>query len=264
MLTADQQAEFNRSGVLKVDSLLSRAAVNVGRAAVLKRFERIGLSDSKRWLLDGIPRSDWPEKGYRTKDIGNTVQAVEKLLDEPGVRSIADKLLGHAELDCEFFKRPQILVTLPNSGEWFVPYGGWHVDEPRLSNGQCPGVQVFILLREIKPQGGGTLAIAGSHKLLNNGGFVQSRDVTKRLRKEPPLKDFMSHPRSSIDWFETGEVTTQSSGLKVVELTGSPGDAYFIDLRTLHSGAPNMRDEPRVMATHRFLKADAAAEMTAV
>lgn len=256
MLTADQKAEFDQNGVLKVDGLLAREAVNGARAAVLKRFERLGLSNSNRWLLDRLPRSKWPEKGYRTKDIGNKVEAVAKLLDEPSVRLFADALLDRAELDNEFFKRPQILVTLPNSGEWFIPHDGWHVDVPRLSTGQCPGVQLFMLLSDIKPKGGGTLALSGSHKLLNNRGFIKSRDVAKQLRNDPAFADFISRSRASI---QTNLLN--QSDLKLVELTGLAGDVYFIDLRTLHSGAPNVSDQPRMMATHRFLTAAAAAEM---
>lgn len=262
MLTQDQQSEFETWGVLKVNSLLSAHTVERARSSILQRFETLGLARHGAWNLNGVPKATWPEKGYKAKDIGNKVEDVERLLDEPGIQPMANALLGDAALDHEFFKRPQILVTLPNAGDWFMPHNGWHVDVPRLSTGQCPGVQVFVLLSDIKPQGGGTLAISGSHKLINDTGFVRSRDVTRRLKDEPSIRDFMAGPRASIDWFETNQMTAKF-GLKVVELTGSPGDAYYIDLRTVHCGAPNMGAEPRMMATHRFLTAAAAAEMQA-
>lgn len=263
MLTDAQHSEFEALGVLKVNSLFSVQAIERARISILKRFEPLRLSQGGEWQLDDTARVNWPEKGYKAKDIGNKIEEVERLLDEPGVKPMANALLDDAKLDHEFFKRPQILVTLPIAGEWFMPNNGWHVDVPRLSTGACPGVQIFILLSEIKPGGGGTLAIAGSHKLLNGEGFVRSRDVTKRLWAKTLFQEFMSEPRSTLDWFEVHAPTAESVEVKVVELTGSPGDAYFIDLRTLHSGAPNMSQEPRMMATHRFLTADAAKEMAA-
>ena len=49
--------------------------------------------------------------------------------------------------------------------------------------------------------------------------------------------------------------------LEVVELTGSPGDAYLTDLRLLHTGAPNATNCPRMMATHRFVREDVIQEL---
>ena len=48
-----------------------------------------------------------------------------------------------------------------------------------------------------------------------------------------------------------------------MELIGEPGDVYFIDLRLLHTGAPNAADRPRMMATDRFLRADLVPEFAA-
>lgn len=266
MLMADQQTEFEVSGILKVKSLLSEPAISRARESILSRFEALGFSRDGRWQLEDRPRSNWPDKGYSAKAIGNKINEVERLLDQPGVKPIVDAILGHAELDKEFFKRPQILVTLPNAGEWFMPHDGWHVDIPRLVSGRRPGVQIFVLLDEIKPQGGGTLVVTGSHRLLNNDDFVRSRDVTKLLRQVPFFRQLMSVPSSKADRFATTENNTQSTqqvDLGVLELIGSPGDAYFMDMRAIHSGAPNMSDQPRMMATHRFLRADVAEEIKA-
>ena len=40
--------------------------------------------------------------------------------------------------------------------------------------------------------------------------------------------------------------------LRVVELTGAPGDVYFTDLRLLHSLGANTSSGPRLMATQRL------------
>jgi ectoine hydroxylase-related dioxygenase (phytanoyl-CoA dioxygenase family) len=40
--------------------------------------------------------------------------------------------------------------------------------------------------------------------------------------------------------------------IEVVELTGKPGDVWLMDMRVLHTVAPNARSTPRVMLTQRF------------
>ena len=49
--------------------------------------------------------------------------------------------------------------------------------------------------------------------------------------------------------------------LEVLELTGAPGDAWLMDLRALHTGAPNAAEQPRMMITYRFVRTDLAAEL---
>jgi ectoine hydroxylase-related dioxygenase (phytanoyl-CoA dioxygenase family) len=46
-----------------------------------------------------------------------------------------------------------------------------------------------------------------------------------------------------------------------MELSGEPGDAYFTDLRLLHTGAPNASNRPRMMVTQRFVRADVMEEL---
>lgn len=266
MLSEHQRAEFDASGVLKIDSLISEQAIIRAHREVLSRFEALNFSRNRKWKLDDRLRSKWPDKGYSTKQIGNKIEDVEHLLDEPGIKPIVDDLLAHADLDEHMFKRPQILVTLPNEGAWFMPNDGWHVDIPRLTSGHRAGVQIFILLDEVQSQGGGTLAVSGSHHLLNNGDFIRSRDVTKQLRKHPFFHELMLVHHSSIDKVSNSEVTKPSGeriDLAIVEMTGAAGDVYFMDTRVVHSGAPNVNDQPRMMATHRFVRADSVAEMLA-
>ncbi|WP_262694725.1 phytanoyl-CoA dioxygenase family protein [Kordiimonas aquimaris] len=265
MLTEQQRAEFDLHGILKVKSLLSEQAVSRARHAILSRFEALGLSRRGEWRLEGRSRAKWPDKGYSAKAVGNKIEEVENLLGEPGVEPIVGSTLEHANLDHQMFKRPQILVTLPNKGEWFIPKDGWHVDIARIGSGRRPGVQVFILLSEIKPQGGGTLVVSGSHRLLNNDGFIRSRDVAKQIQKKPGFCKLMSEIESASGELlrsEDSKHSNQQDDLSIVELTGSPGDAYFMDLRALHSAAPNISDHPRMMATHRFLRADTLPELT--
>lgn len=100
--------------------------------------------------------------------------------------------------------------------------------------------------------------VAGSHRLLNNGSRVRSKNVKKRLRRLPYFQDLMSKQSAGRERFltEPGSAEDPDAGdvsLRVVELCGRPGDVYLTDMRLLHTLAPNATDEPRVMLTHRFV-----------
>jgi ectoine hydroxylase-related dioxygenase (phytanoyl-CoA dioxygenase family) len=161
------------------------------------------------------------------------------------------------------YSRPQVLFTLPNSDTWTVPTG-WHVDIPRLAGGMCPGVQLFTFLDTVEPRGGGTLVIAGSHRLLNEGRVIKVRQMRNLLCRDAYFRDLYcdTQPRDRTSLLgqavKVGDVT-----LEVMEMTGAPGDAYLTDLRVLHSGAPNATGRPRVMATHRFVREDIMDELAA-
>ncbi|MCP4004703.1 MAG: hypothetical protein GY725_10945 [bacterium] len=90
-----------------------------------------------------------------------------ELIFSPAVRSVADELLGP---DQWFYSRPSstLLMTLPGSETWTVPHKHWHLDYPCPGGVEClPGVQVFLFLDRVEARGGGTVAIAGSHRLGN-------------------------------------------------------------------------------------------------
>jgi hypothetical protein len=46
-------------------------------------------------------------------------------------------------------------------------------------------------------------------------------------------------------------------------MTGAEGDAWLMDLRLLHSAAPNASVKPRMMATWRYLRAELVDEIAA-
>ncbi len=49
--------------------------------------------------------------------------------------------------------------------------------------------------------------------------------------------------------------------LQVVELHGGPGDVFLVDMRVLHTVAPNASRAPRMMFTERFVSEDVLEEM---
>ncbi len=264
ILTPEQIAEFDRRGVLRFAGLLSVDRIRRAREYVQDRLALLGLWRDGEWRLGDQPRPQWPKTGPKaSKTIGNKHPDVEALLDEPALLAAVDALLDGHPFDRELFKRPQVLFSLPNTHIWTVP-AGWHVDAPRLPSGRRPGVQLFTFLDTVEPRGGGTLIVAGSHRLFNDGRSIVAKELRRLLRREDFFRELYSkapvepaYRASLLD--RTGAVGDVA--LELVELTGAPGDAYLIDLRVLHAGAPNAADRPRMMATYRFVRADVMQEL---
>jgi hypothetical protein len=264
ILTPAQLDEFDRRGVLRLAGLLSADRVRRAREHVQRRLARIGLWKDGAWCLGGAPRPRWPATGLKmSKVIGNKHPDVVALLDEPALLSAVEALLNRCAFDRSVYRRPQVLITLPNCDTWTLPTG-WHVDTPRLASGKAPGVQLFAFLDAVEPRGGGTLVIAGSHRLLNERRFIRVKELRRLLCREAFFRELYSGAPVSVKdrthlLHRTGAVG--DVGLEVVELTGAPGDANLIDLRVLHSGAPNAADRPRIMVTHRFIRTDVMREL---
>ena len=149
---------------------------------------------------------------------------------------------------------PILLVSVPDAETWGVPCGGWHVDLPRLRNrGVPPGVQLFACLDTVEPRGGGTVVVAGSHRLLNDDPWIgPALQHAKRLRRHLYFRDLMSADVTDRDRFINEPSPVGDVELQVVELSGEPGDAFLVDMRVLHTAAPNASRAPRLMLTQRF------------
>jgi Phytanoyl-CoA dioxygenase (PhyH) len=257
LLTPDQFDEFDRRGVLRLRGLISTDRVRRAREYVQRRLALLGLWKDGAWCFGNGARPQWPASGLKaSKVIGNKHPDVEALLEEPALLAAVGALLGEGAFDRVAYPRPSVLFTLPNSDTWTVPTG-WHVDTPRLASGRRPGVQLFTFLDTVEPRGGGTLVVAGSHRLLNERRFVRVNEIKQLLCRETFFRNLYSEGQVSVEdrarlSEQTGAVADVA--LEVVELTGSPGDAYLTDLRLLHTAAPNATDRPRLMATHRFVR----------
>jgi ectoine hydroxylase-related dioxygenase (phytanoyl-CoA dioxygenase family) len=257
MLPPRKVEEYGARGVVRVDGLLSEAGVRAAREALLFPLAQLGFWRDGAWRLDADRRPQWPSAGLNATKLGRFPE-LDVLIEEPALIesiaaldacAVAETARGH----------PQLLITLPNARTWFVPPNVWHLDFPRLASGQSPGVQLFAFLDTVEPRGGGTLVVAGSHRLLNTGRFIRSRDVKRQMGREEFFRVLFSPKEDRTGILgKTGAVGDVP--VEVVELTGEPGDAYLMDLRVLHTLAPNASKRPRIMITYRFVRAECTAE----
>jgi hypothetical protein len=175
------------------------------------------------------------------------------------VRGVFDDLLGAAS-----WSPPRdwgrALVTFPEPGAWDVPAGRWHWDNPSELHPDHPrALFVVSFIGPVAPRSGGTLILSGSPRLL----IQQERRVPpdqrhglgagtwERFHRSHPwlmaLTGHAASPADRIAAFMDGETVVEGVPLRVVELTGEPGDMVFCHPVMVHCVAPNRGTRPRFM-----------------
>ena len=111
----------------------------------------------------------------------------------------------------------------------------------------------------VAPRGGGTLILSGSPRLLTSQERRIPADQRRGLDSRTRERFYRSHPwlmaltgqaRSPTDRivaFMDGETVVDGVPLRVVELTGEPGDMVFCHPAMVHCRAPNRGTRPRFM-----------------
>jgi hypothetical protein len=253
MLTADQRSAFAADGLVQLPAALEPAAA---RQMCDKVWDFLAAHQD-------VERYD-PATWTTARPTGFNRLSRTGVLDQLWTASVRDVLSELLGTDDQHHERPRVLMTFPQPDvTWEVPSAGWHFDYTPLQHGAgLRAVQVFALLSDVEPQGGGTLVLAGSHRLVS--GFVAR---TGRQPAPRVVRDDLSarHPWLAALWGKrTGSAAgiedrsaprvdarteIDGTGLRVTEMTGSTGDIYVMSSDCFHAAAPNTRAVPRVMCT---------------
>ena len=256
-----QIEEFEARGVVKLDGLIPRELVDHAAQRAVDVLERAGVMRDGDWIAGRV--AGWTVRNSLSKRLKPLAR--ERFFGDlvsTDVLAAASKLAGDAALGT-MIDRPQILFTPPDAETWTVPHKIWHLDYPRLGELGRPGVQMFAVLRSLRPGGGGTLVVAGSHRLLNDRGHVASKNVKKALKREPWFGALLKGDQPDRDRFLREPGRVGDVPVQVVEMHGEPGDVYMVDLRVLHTLAPNAAESPRLMLTQRFVRTSLLEELGA-
>lgn len=227
--SSTERTQFARDGYVIVRGLRSASALASVRerlrAEVRRATDRRGASKA----LSALP-------------VFQQITRLSSLVDARGVHDLlatpdlVDRVASLVEHRPAVVEKSALLLSPPSQGAWSVAGLNWHVDVAvdERDRSRVPGVQVFLLLDDVAPQGGATIALAGSHRIVAQGGA--------------PLAALRALLRSPHELDEP----LRAMGLRVVEMSGRAGDAYLMDMRVLHTPSTNASQRPRLMATCRM------------
>jgi ectoine hydroxylase-related dioxygenase (phytanoyl-CoA dioxygenase family) len=249
MLSMNQIDALQRNGLVKLEGAVARADAE----AMANRVWR-ALAKSKG-IVRGRPDT-W--KAARLSGL-NAIPKSENFpeIASPSICAALDDVLGRGN-----WSRParwgSILVCFPESdGAWDVPHQVWHLDypPPRKLN-EMFLARIFVCLADLAPRGGATLALTGSHRMIEqlatdpNLDLEHSRDARIELTRRSEWIRSLCSSTPGVD--RVAEFMRKSGDadgveLRVVELTGAAGDAWLMHPLMLHALSPNCATTPRMV-----------------
>ncbi len=262
MLTRDEISGFERFGFVRLSGVFTEAdATRMCRRVWAALAERYGIRED-------APETWTVEEPRHLQSLGRA--GVFDALGWPRlIRAVDDLLAPGAWQRSDHWGSP--LIRFPrDSGAWDVPHAQWHIDWPaRGPSRPLFGLRVLAFLASVLPRGGGTVVLAGSHHLvarLAAAGSAGSSGHSSRvraalMRAHPWLRDLGSRDTTGdrIARFMGDGASIDGIDVRVVELTGAPGDVVLFHPWLFHAPAPNRLALPRMMIGHNLNTASGVA-----
>jgi len=217
--------------------------------------------------LYGIRRDDRSTWRQQPRDLrGGKSSPMQTRINTARVGGVIDDLLG-----ADTWQWPKhwgrAIATFPQGGVWDVPgykdpqgAGLWHWDSPVSWHREAlNGIFAFAFVGAVAPGGGGTSILAGSHRLLQLWEEQMSQATRPREASAERAWFHRAHPwlaaqtgvaPSPADrraMFMEDGVEIEGIRLRVVELTGEPGDMVFCHPTIVHCASANCGTWPRMM-----------------
>jgi hypothetical protein len=143
----------------------------------------------------------------------------------------------------------------------------WHTDFPfAMPTDRIAGAIVFSFFGDVPAGTGGTLALAGSHRIIER--FIDANPDYRRAKMKVTRHALMksdawltalcaqSDTVSPAQRFAGEANRVGEIPARVVELCGEPGDVVIGHPWLLHSPWPNYGDRPRMMRVQRIVSSD--------
>lgn len=259
---------FARTGIVALHEVFSADEATEMRAAVWRDL----------YHTDGVQRDD-PTTWHRQTPVRKLARAkrdrsFQAMFGEP-VRRLADALLGEGWTISGGFGN--LLVSFPDTSHWRLPgkEGSWHSDLPPYAIvDPLPSLRLFVVFGDVPPQGGGTLLVAGSHRMV--GRFVETYPEFARsneghdvyLRSNPWLAELtQAHLPAAPDLKQDEDrrrrfmdTATDVDGIpaQVIEACGKPGDVCVCHPWTIHCKPPHAGDHPRFLRSPSLFRPEPA------
>jgi hypothetical protein len=255
MLTAEQRIDFDQLGVVRLTGVFSAADAARMREGLWQALAAQGL------------RRDDPATWRPVQATGFQALTRSGTFDALGGRVLAsaldDAFGGSSWIRPRHWGAP--LVTFPTGASpWSLPSRQWHIDFPaRGAARPLAALRILAFLETVEARAGGTLVLAGSYHLVERlvaSGAVahgHSPDVRRALaRRSAWLRDLWSDGDDAdrIQRFMTDGALVDGIALRVLELSGAPGDAVLMHPWQLHAPGPNCGSAPRLMLSHSVVR----------
>ncbi|MCY4128590.1 MAG: phytanoyl-CoA dioxygenase family protein [Gammaproteobacteria bacterium] len=239
-----QLRAFDERGVIKVKSAFDAKMASDIECELWRRFQKWGIEPA-------VPES-WESLDEATiRKVMKGTRRVRGLESIYNARSdaIASALARETDLEKQ---KALLLLTFSGRHDYIpdqaVPSSIWHSDTPNVPGEGLTGVIVLGFINHVRPRGGGTMVITGSHRLFETStSAITSKMAKRRLKKYPYFRELLSSKSTNRERFFNEPGYVNDIELKVVELTGEPGDVYFVNGSVLHTIARNYQPDPRMM-----------------
>jgi len=257
-LTEQDLAKFHTRGYIKVRAFTVEDAAEM-EATIWHQLEEEG-------VLEHVPSTWTKYPGQLSRSVRKSRIFREAMTAE--FTTAVDQLLGPGRWSPPK-DRGGLKYTFPEDREhWDVTNATWHWHGDPLRNvDQLRDIFVFSFLNRVEPEGGGTVLVEGSHhvvckffsELTSEQLSIKTRDIRSVFYASHPwLRDLTSDDNSGNRRQRFMEESTDVFGypLRVVELTGEPGEAYITNMSALHAASFNVLDRPRFMTTKNINQID--------
>jgi hypothetical protein len=255
-LTRDQLDEFDQRGVVRLPGFYPASDIGVMRDRLWSELEmRHGLYRDRpeSWSTAASPQLQALKRAGAFRALGS-----DRLV------ALADALLGVGCWDAPA-QWGRVLITFPTSAPP-LQRPPWHLDitgTERLD--PLPILRIFTFLEPVLPRGGGTLYVAGSHRLAmaferTREAPVRSAPVCTWLKAEHAwFARLLTAPTAELRAFLDVEARVGSCSVRLEEMTGAPGDLIIMHPAILHGTAHNALARPRLMLTEWITRRAGAA-----
>ena len=258
VLSPEAITSFAQQGYVHLPQAFARADALAIQATIWSQMQAHG--------FDRQDRSTWPVGSWQGVQ---DQPALERGIAAPRLCGAINQLLGPNN-----WRLPRrwggYLISFPQGApeDWTLTDNNWHWDDTLINHygNRSTGLFILTLFSEVQAHGGGTLLVSGSQRLIEQF-FARLSPADQQLKQKPlKLRFAQSHP-----WL--AELTGQSSEainrrqhfmeetsivdgvpVKVIEVTGAPGDAYLCHPAIYHAASPNHGVLPRFMRVKGLAK----------
>ena len=260
-----RRAAFEADGVVTVSGTLGREHVDAMREHVWQMLEAHG-------VVRAAPATWSAGSGRPLVEVAGALRpgpGMEEAMGEVG-RAVAFTplvaALGSA-VDEIFGPGMWAPIEGPHGGRaapnfpirdvaWNVPHAAWHVDEPTCAERVSGwGLLGFAFLDAVESGGGATVVLAGSQRRLlalaagSRSGLLTTDPAIAALTRDEPWLADLFRPGDADERrrrFLGAAHVSAGIPLRVVELTGAPGDLVLMDPRCLHTVSANVSHRARL------------------